>query len=83
VRDGLVWIAAFSIAAANRVKRITVDNMKIILSVVALCLATAAASAQNVSTQDNLLSGNTVKVSDHVWAIIGWPNIGIVVVLLS
>ncbi len=53
--------------------------MKIILSVVALCLATAAASAQNVSTQDSLLSENTVKVSDHVWAIIGWPNIGIVV----
>ena len=53
--------------------------MKIILSVGALCLATAAASAQNVSTQDSLLSENTVKVSDHVWAIIGWPNIGIVV----
>jgi glyoxylase-like metal-dependent hydrolase (beta-lactamase superfamily II) len=79
VRDGLVWIAAFSIAAANRVKRIRVDNMKIILSVGALCLVTATASAQNVSTQDNLLSENTVKVSDHVWAIIGWPNIGIVV----
>ena len=24
-------------------------------------------------------SENTVKVSDHVWAIMGWPNIGIVV----
>jgi glyoxylase-like metal-dependent hydrolase (beta-lactamase superfamily II) len=28
---------------------------------------------------DKLLSGKTVKVSDHVWAIIGFPNIGIVV----
>jgi Metallo-beta-lactamase superfamily len=56
-----------------------VDNMKIILSVMALCLATATASAQNASTQESLLSENTVKVSDHVWAIMGWPNIGIVV----
>ena len=29
--------------------------------------------------QDQLLSENTVKVSDHVWAIIGFPNIGIIV----
>jgi glyoxylase-like metal-dependent hydrolase (beta-lactamase superfamily II) len=56
-----------------------VDNMKIILSVMALCLAAATASAQNASTQESLLSENTVKVSDHVWAIMGWPNIGIVV----
>jgi glyoxylase-like metal-dependent hydrolase (beta-lactamase superfamily II) len=53
--------------------------MKIILSLAALCLVTAVASAQNVAMQDPLLSGNTVKVSDHVWAIMGWPNIGIVV----
>jgi glyoxylase-like metal-dependent hydrolase (beta-lactamase superfamily II) len=72
-------IAAFTIAVANHVKRITVDNMKIILSVMAFCLATATASAQGVSAQDSLLGENTVKVSDHVWAIIGWPNIGIVV----
>ena len=53
--------------------------MKIILSVMALCLAAATASAQNASTQESLLSEDTVKVSDHVWAIMGWPNIGIVV----
>ena len=53
--------------------------MRIIVSVMALCFATATASAQNASTQESLLSENTVKVSDHVWAIIGWPNIGIVV----
>jgi glyoxylase-like metal-dependent hydrolase (beta-lactamase superfamily II) len=56
-----------------------VDNMRIIVSVMALCFATATASAQNASTQESLLSENTVKVSDHVWAIMGWPNIGIVV----
>ncbi len=28
---------------------------------------------------DKLLTGDTVKVSEHVWTIIGWPNIGIVV----
>ena len=56
-----------------------IGNMKIILSLVALCLVTAVASAQNVPVQDPLLSENTVKVSDHVWAIMGWPNIGIVV----
>jgi glyoxylase-like metal-dependent hydrolase (beta-lactamase superfamily II) len=29
--------------------------------------------------QDKLLSDQTVKVSEHVWAIIGYPNIGIIV----
>jgi glyoxylase-like metal-dependent hydrolase (beta-lactamase superfamily II) len=29
--------------------------------------------------QDQLLSEETVKVSEHVWAIIGFPNIGIIV----
>jgi glyoxylase-like metal-dependent hydrolase (beta-lactamase superfamily II) len=56
-----------------------VDNMRIIVSVMALCFAAATASAQNASTQESLLGENTVKVSDHVWAIMGWPNIGIVV----
>ena len=53
--------------------------MKVLLSLVALCFATAAASAKNAPPQDPLLSENTVQVSDHVWAIMGWPNIGIVV----
>ena len=35
----------------------------------------AALSAQN----QPVLKDDTVKVSDHVWAIMGWPNIGIVV----
>ena len=56
-----------------------IGNMKIILSLVVLCLVTAVASAQTVPVQDPLLGETTVKVSDHVWAIMGWPNIGIVV----
>ena len=53
--------------------------MKIILSLVALCLVPAVASAQNAPEQNPILGENAVKVSDHVWAIMGWPNIGIVV----
>jgi glyoxylase-like metal-dependent hydrolase (beta-lactamase superfamily II) len=53
--------------------------MKTIVSLVALCFATAVASAQNPPVQDPLIKENPVKVSDHVWAIMGWPNIGVVV----
>src|SRR5690348_12416566 len=40
-----------------------------------LALAAATLSAQN----NPVLGEETVKISDHVWAIMGWPNIGIVV----
>ncbi len=53
--------------------------MKTILSFVALYLVTAVASAQNPPVQNPIVGEMTVKVSDHVWAIMGWPNIGIVV----
>lgn len=53
--------------------------MRIVLGAAWLSLATLAASAQNVPMQQDLLSENTVKVSDHVSAIMGFPNIGIVV----
>src|SRR5215475_13177118 len=36
---------------------------------------TASLAAQN----QPVLGEDTVKVSDHVWAIMGWPNIAIVV----
>src|ERR1700686_1087903 len=36
---------------------------------------TAILSAQN----QPVLGEDTVKVSDHVWAIMGWPNIAIIV----
>jgi glyoxylase-like metal-dependent hydrolase (beta-lactamase superfamily II) len=58
--------------------------MTTIFSFVALSLVTAVASAQNPPAQNPpvqnpLVGETTVKVSDHVWAIMGWPNIGIVV----
>jgi glyoxylase-like metal-dependent hydrolase (beta-lactamase superfamily II) len=50
--------------------------MQIIRSLLALSFLTAAAaSAQN----QPILGEDTVKVSEHVWAIMGFPNIGIVV----
>ena len=43
-------------------------------------LFAAALTAVALSAQNNpVLGEDTVKVSDHVWAIMGWPNIGIVV----
>jgi glyoxylase-like metal-dependent hydrolase (beta-lactamase superfamily II) len=53
--------------------------MKAILSTVSLYLVALAASAQNVPMQHDLLGEVTVKVSNHVWTIMGFPNIGIVV----
>lgn len=49
--------------------------MRTISTLVALCLLAVAACAQN----QPILGEDTVKVSDHVWAIMGWPNIGIVI----
>src|SRR5215472_11486556 len=43
-------------------------------------LPLAAFMAAILSAQNQpVLGEETVKVSDHVWAIMGWPNIGIVV----
>src|SRR3954452_4908374 len=43
-------------------------------------LALAALAAAVLSAQNQpVLGEDTVKVSDHVWAIMGWPNIAIVV----
>ena len=50
--------------------------MKLLTTVLALGLLAAMPSlAQN----NPILGEDTVKVSAHVWAIMGWPNIGIVV----
>jgi len=43
-----------------------------------LALGLVAAGASHAQNQP-ILGEDTVKVSDHVWAIMGWPNIGIVV----
>ncbi len=55
-------------------KSSTTDSMKILTPLLALGLL-AAAYAQN----QPIVGEDTVKVSDHVWAIMGFPNIGIVV----
>jgi glyoxylase-like metal-dependent hydrolase (beta-lactamase superfamily II) len=41
--------------------------------------AMGASSSASPPYVDQLLTAKTVKVSDHVWAIIGFPNIGIIV----
>jgi hypothetical protein len=43
-----------------------------------LLVATFVVAALSAQTQP-VLGEDTVKVSDHVWAIMGWPNIAIVV----
>jgi glyoxylase-like metal-dependent hydrolase (beta-lactamase superfamily II) len=56
-----------------------IGNMKTILSLGLLCFVAATAHAQTDSDRDKPLGEDTVKVSDHVWQIVGWPNIGIIV----
>jgi glyoxylase-like metal-dependent hydrolase (beta-lactamase superfamily II) len=46
---------------------------------VAFLMVTAAPAVSSPPLQNQLLTDKTVKVSNHVWAIIGFPNIGIVV----
>jgi glyoxylase-like metal-dependent hydrolase (beta-lactamase superfamily II) len=51
----------------------------IIPAALALLVAFAACALAAPPFQDKLLSEKTVKVSDHVWAIIGFPNVSIIV----
>jgi glyoxylase-like metal-dependent hydrolase (beta-lactamase superfamily II) len=44
-----------------------------------LPLVTLLAVNSVAQSHDPMLSENTTKISDHVWAIMGFPNIGIVV----
>jgi glyoxylase-like metal-dependent hydrolase (beta-lactamase superfamily II) len=50
--------------------------MRTILSLLAFC---AAVTAPSYAQSQPILGEDTVKVSDHVWAIMGFPNIGLVV----
>src|SRR5882724_1906476 len=43
-----------------------------------LPLATLAAAVLSAQNQP-VLGEETVKISDHVWAIMGWPNIAVIV----
>jgi glyoxylase-like metal-dependent hydrolase (beta-lactamase superfamily II) len=51
----------------------------VILATLALLVAFATRALAAPPLQDKLLSEKTVKVSDHVWAIIGFPNVGVIV----
>jgi glyoxylase-like metal-dependent hydrolase (beta-lactamase superfamily II) len=51
-------------------------KFKLVLMSVA---AAGMMSAQGPAGQNPVLGEEAVKVSDHVWAIMGWPNIGIVI----
>lgn len=53
--------------------------MRTTLGLALLGLAAATASGQTDADRDRPLSGDTVKLSEHVWQIVGWPNVGIVV----
>jgi glyoxylase-like metal-dependent hydrolase (beta-lactamase superfamily II) len=53
--------------------------MRIKLLATSLPLVALLALNAFSQSQDPMLSENTTKVSDHVWAIMGFPNIGIVV----
>jgi glyoxylase-like metal-dependent hydrolase (beta-lactamase superfamily II) len=44
-----------------------------------LLLLVAVAGATVYAQNQPVLGEDTTKVSDHVWAIMGWPNVGIVV----
>jgi glyoxylase-like metal-dependent hydrolase (beta-lactamase superfamily II) len=53
--------------------------VKTCLSVGLLCFVAATARTQTDADRDRPLGEDTVKESDHVWQIVGWPNIGIAV----
>src|SRR5579863_1922585 len=54
--------------------RISVDSMRTLLTL----LLSAAAALPVYAQQNPLLREDVVKISDHVWAIMGFPNIAIV-----
>jgi glyoxylase-like metal-dependent hydrolase (beta-lactamase superfamily II) len=51
------------------------SNISVSRALLSLAAFTAVLSAQN----QPVLKEDAVKVSEHVWAIMGWPNIGIVI----
>src|ERR1700681_4089920 len=46
---------------------------------ITLLLLAASGGAVLSAQNQPVLGEDTVKISDHVWAIMGWPNIAIVV----
>jgi glyoxylase-like metal-dependent hydrolase (beta-lactamase superfamily II) len=56
-----------------------IGTMRTLLPLSLLCFLAAAARGQTDADRDRPLGEDAVKVSEHVWEIVGWPNIGIVV----
>jgi glyoxylase-like metal-dependent hydrolase (beta-lactamase superfamily II) len=56
-----------------------IGAMRTLLPLSLLCVLAAAARGQTDADRDRPLGEDAVKVSEHVWEIVGWPNIGIVV----
>jgi glyoxylase-like metal-dependent hydrolase (beta-lactamase superfamily II) len=56
-----------------------IGAMRILLPLGLLCILAAAAHGQTDADRDRPLGEDVVKVSEHVWEIVGWPNIGIIV----
>src|SRR5580704_6373575 len=54
-----------------------VDTMRSVLTL--LILATLEATCVFAQMSQPLVAENTTKISDHVWAIMGFPNIALVV----
>jgi glyoxylase-like metal-dependent hydrolase (beta-lactamase superfamily II) len=57
----------------------TVKFAGFVLAALGICGATAEARAQNPPPSPILPENTATRVSEHVYAIMGWPNIGIVV----
>jgi len=53
--------------------------MSIVRSLLLQLAGVAVAGAAVAQSQSPILGEETTQVSEHVWAIMGWPNIGIVV----
>jgi len=63
----------------NRLRFSHHSRLACVLLVAFAANAMGASSSASPAYRDQLLTGKSVKVSDHVWAIIGFPNIGIIV----
>jgi hypothetical protein len=61
-----VYASLFDLGAGGEIRQIR------LLLLEALAVALLNAQTQSVTGEDG------VKVSDHVWAIMGWPNIAII-----
>lgn len=58
---------------------VQLNNMQMLSCWLGLCSLTVLTTGPAFSQNQPVLSEDTVRVSEHVWAIMGFPNVGIVV----